>query len=45
MGTVALVDAALPFLEGSDTAAIVVMSSTAAVESPIDFYASDLLGP
>jgi NAD(P)-dependent dehydrogenase (short-subunit alcohol dehydrogenase family) len=36
MGTVALVDAAMPFLEGSDTAAIVVMSSTAAVESPID---------
>ena len=45
MGTVALVGAALPFLEGSDTAAIVVMSSTAAVESPIDFYPSDLLWP
>jgi NAD(P)-dependent dehydrogenase (short-subunit alcohol dehydrogenase family) len=38
MGTVQAVEAALPFLEASDAAAIVVLSSTVAVESIADVF-------
>jgi NAD(P)-dependent dehydrogenase (short-subunit alcohol dehydrogenase family) len=38
LGTVHTVDAAMPFLEASDTAAIVVISSTAAVDTVHDVF-------
>ena len=38
LGTVRAVDAAMPFLEASDAAAVVVISSTAAVETTHDVF-------
>lgn len=45
MGTVHAVEAAVPFLDASDAPAIVVISSSTAVESAADIFPAGRLGP
>jgi NAD(P)-dependent dehydrogenase (short-subunit alcohol dehydrogenase family) len=45
MGTVHAIEAAMPFLEASDAAALVVISSASAVESAVDVFPPGRLWP